>query len=227
MDHKIEVCGIQLNNQSSDETVRAVKQFFGRGRLYVVSYIYAELFKLLVQDEKLREAFLASSDLAVIGEKAVAEVLEEPCGLTEEELNTQAVANRILKYCAKNQKTVYWVGENENSYETFRAYADKHFTELQVVGAFAVGEEALVEIEEEMINDINRVTPDVILSKLPSPYQEQFVARQKMKLNSQVWLGLSSKANLSSEPVPASSKIKAMIDKTLLKRVVNANRPEE
>lgn len=227
MERKIEVCGIQLDNLSSDDTVRVIKGFFGRGRLYVVSYLYAELLKLLVQEESFREGVLASSDLTIIGEKAVAEVLEEPCKMTDEEISTQHVANRILQYCTKHQKTIYWVGETENSYETFRAYADKQYPQLQVVGAFATGRETLAEIEDEMINDINRVSPNVIISKLPSPYQEQFIVRHKMKLNAQVWMGLSSKANLSSEPVPASSKIKAMIDKTLLKRVVNANKSEE
>ena len=227
MEKKIEVCGIQLDNLSSDEAVRGIKGYFGRGRLHVVTYIYADLLKLLVQEEDFREAVIASTDMMLVGEKAVAEVLEEPCALTDEQLDLQDVANRILKYCTKDQKTVYWVGETENSYETFRAYADKQYTQLQVVGAFATGKEVVAEMEDEMINDINRVTPDLIISKLPSPYQEQFNTRHRRKLNAQVWMGLSSKANLSSEPVPTSSKIKAMIDKTLLKRMVNANRSEE
>lgn len=224
MERKIDVCGMQLDNLTADEALRTVKGYFGKGRIYVVTYIYAELLKQLVQEENLRQMVLDTTDLTVIGEKAVADVLEESCQLTEKEMATQAVANRILQYCTKHQKTVFWLGESEESYEVFRAYADKEFTQLRVVGAFAVGDERSVEVEDEVVNEINRVFPDVIVSKLPANYQEQFIARQKSKLNAQVWLGLSSKTMLTSEPLPTSSKIKAMIDKTILKRVVNANK---
>ncbi len=224
MERKIEVCGMQLDNLTADEALRTVKGYFGKGRIYVVMYIYAELLKQLVQEEDFRQTVLDTTDLTVIGEKAVADVLEEPCELTDEEMAGQAVANRILQYCTKHQKTVFWLGESEEFYEIFRAYADKEFTQLRVVGAFAVGDEKSIEIEDEVVNEINRVSPDVIVSKLPGGYQEQFIARQKSKLNAQVWLGLSSKTMLTSEPLPTSSKIKAMIDKTILRRVVNANK---
>ncbi len=227
MDRKIEVCGIQLDNLTSDEAVRAIKGYFGKGRLYVVSYIYGSLLKLLVQDEAFGKEMTAASDLALIGEKAVAEVLEETCGFTDEEMSGQAVANRILQYCAKHQRTIYWIGDTEKSYEIFRTYADREFPQLKVIGAFAAGDEESLELEDAVINDINRLSPDVILSKLSSPYQEQFIGRNKQKLNAQVWMGLSSKACLAKGEVPASSKIKAMIDKTLLRRAVNAGKLEE
>lgn len=224
MERKIDVCGMQLDNLSADEAVRAAKGYFGKGRIYTVTYVYADLLKQLVQDESLRQLVQDTTDLTVIGEKAVAEVLEETCMLTDEEMVSQAVANRILQYCTKHQKTVFWLGESEESYEMFRAYADKEFTELRVVGAFAVGDERSIETEDEVVNEINRVFPDVVVSKLPPIYQEQFIARQKSKLNAQIWLGLSAKTLLTSEPLPTSSKIKAMIDKTILRMVVNANK---
>ncbi len=224
MDRKTEVCGIQLDNLSLPEAMTSIEEFFGRGRLYTVDYVYAELLKLLVQEEELKNSVIAGTDLMLIGEKAVAQVLDVPCMMTEEELDRQQLANQFLQYCEQEQKTIYWIGETEESYEQFRAYADKVYPQMQVVGAFAVGEDLTSEMEEALINDINCLTPDVIVSKLPSPYQEQFISRQKMKLNAQVWLGISSKANLSVEAIPASSKIKALIDKTLLKRVVNANK---
>ena len=227
MDRRIQICGMQLDNLTVDEILSSVEDYFSKGRLYVISYIYAEFLKLLVQDEQLRETVIENADLILIGEKAVAEVLEEPCALTDAQLDQQHAANRILEYCAANGKTIYWIGESESAYETFRAYVDKQFAQLQVVGGFATGSGEDPEMEEEIVNDINRVSPDVILSKLPSPYQEQFVARQRLKVNGQVWLGLSDKTLLSNQTLPASSKIKAMIDKTLLRRAVNANKTEE
>lgn len=223
MQQKIEICGIELNNQTVEETVQTMESFFSKGRLFVVTYVYAELLKLIAQDEDLRRQVMQSADLILIAEKAVADVLETPCAMTEEEMKMQAVANALLAYCTEQEKTVYWVGETEKSYETFRAYVDKQFTKLQVEGAFATGGEIDIEDEDELINDINRIAPDVIISKLSSPYQEQFIARQKRKVNAQIWLGLSAKANLTSEPLPTSSKLKAMIDRTLLRRVVKAS----
>ena len=43
--------------------------------------------------------------------------------------------------------------------------------------------------EEEIINEINSLEPDCILSVLPSPKQEEFIKDNKSYINARVWMG--------------------------------------
>ena len=44
-------------------------------------------------------------------------------------------------------------------------------------------------LEESIINEINSVEPDCILSVLPYPAQESFISDAKALLNARVWIG--------------------------------------
>ena len=46
--------------------------------------------------------------------------------------------------------------------------------------------------EESVVNEINGTETDCILSVLASPYQEQFISRNKALLNAKIWLGCGS-----------------------------------
>lgn len=43
---------------------------------------------------------------------------------------------------------------------------------------------------EAVINDMNATTPDVIISVLPSPMQEQFLFEHRDKMNANIWYGI-------------------------------------
>ncbi len=45
------------------------------------------------------------------------------------------------------------------------------------------------EAEEEIINEVNGVETDCILSILPSPQQEEFIVKNSALLNARMWLG--------------------------------------
>ena len=223
MKNKIEVCGVMLDNLTVGEMMQALEESFGNGRLYSVQYIYSDLLRNAIEDEAVKEV-VESADMTVIGEPAVAEVFDS-CALTVDEIANYEFTKAMLRFLEQQGKTVYWLGESEQAYEVFRAYLDKHYAGLQTVGAFVT--DLRESGTEEIVNDINRVTPDVIFSRLSSPYQEQFFALSRPLMNAQVWFAMGSKMNISSQNATASSKIKAMIDKTILKRLAANQKKSE
>lgn len=223
MRNKIEVCGIRLDNLSVDEMLQTVQASFGNGKLFSIQYIYSEQLRLAVENQSMKQ-IIESADLTVIGEPPVAEVFEG-CVLTLDEISGFKFTEEILKLLEKQNRTVYWLGENERDYEMFRAYADKHCPGLRTVGAFVTDRNESG--TEQIVNDINRVMPDAILCRLSSPYQEELFAKSRPLLNAQLWFSMGSKMSLSSQHVTATSKIKAMIDKTILRRLAASQKKIE
>ncbi len=220
MDQTIEVCGVKLDNSNLENMVRQAEEAFRDDRLYVVDLVNGDLLKALASDESLQKK-MQRVDLAVVGDTAVADVLPDFYTLTNEAISQNVLLSRLFMDFVREQKSVYWLGTTEEQYEFFRVYIDKFYPGLMVAGAFAFDPEAGV--EETVINDINRVMPDVILSRLPVPYQEQFICEHGAKINGRLWIGISDKFRHAHSAEKPGSKIKAMIDKTILRRIVNSN----
>lgn len=224
MDNKIEVCGIRLDNLTIAQMLQRIQESFGNGRMFAVEYVYSELLRSAVEEEDIR-AIIEMADMTVIGEKNVMEVFEE-VAMTTEEIEGFEFTKQVLKLLENNRKTVYWLGESEQDYEVFRAYADRWVPELTIVGAFVT--DLNESGSEEIVNDINRLMPDAVIARLAFPYQEKFFEKNRPMMNTQLWLGMGSKMKLSSQNVTATSKIKSMIDKTILRRLAaNQKKLEE
>ena len=73
------------------------------------------------------------------------------------------------------------IQEEEYTYQTYFQFLTSN--QIQLLKAIA---------KEEIVNEINSASADVIFSILPSPLQEQFLTENKSKLDAKIWYGLSS-----------------------------------
>ena len=72
--------------------------------------------------------------------------------------------------------------------DSLKAELAEDYPKLIFAGEYAV--ETCVGDLEAVINDMNATTPDVIISVLPSPMQEQFLYEHRDKMNANIWYGI-------------------------------------
>ncbi len=72
--------------------------------------------------------------------------------------------------------------------DSLKAELTEDYPKLIFAGEYAV--ETCVGDLEAVINDMNATTPDVIISVLPSPMQEQFLYEHRDKMNANIWYGI-------------------------------------
>ena len=87
-------------------------------------------------------------------------------------------------------------------------YAFPHIY-LQFVGEAVISAQS--GSKEAVINMINGVEPDCILSGLSYPWQEKFIAESKALLNARVWFGCTFLLNQQKKEEKASGKFKYCI----------------
>ena len=67
---------------------------------------------------------------------------------------------------------------------------------------------------------MNATTPDVIISVLPSPMQEQFLADHREKMNANIWYGIGG-TPLHKKKHSVLDHVKSMIHRGKLKNSIN------
>ena len=103
------------------------------------------------------------------------------------EVTTSAFIKVFLKYMNKHNKKIFIIAPDQELLQNAKEKASGFCDESQI-GGMSVSE-LTGRSEEEIINEINSLEPDCILSVLPSPKQEEFIKDNKSYINARVWMG--------------------------------------
>lgn len=96
----------------------------------------------------------------------------------------------LMKRVERNHQTVFVIGDTTEHVEKTCAFLSEHFGKCEILEAEAF--ENCQGGTDAMVNEINALTPDMILSVLPSPDQEHFLMENCEKLSAGLWYGIGS-----------------------------------
>lgn len=125
----------------------------------------------------------------------------------------------FFKYLQRSRKKLFVLAEQEEDLalldEAIRPY---------MRGAVQAGRAVLSEgsvSKDSIINEINSVEPDCILSILPYPTQECFISDAKALLNARVWMGLGLSLLEESHRKKPVKKLRRFFLKRIFLRLVD------
>ena len=108
-------------------------------------------------------------------------------GLMTREVEISAFMRMFLKYMGKYEKKIFIIALNQEELDFAKERVSEYIDEDKVEGMSV--DELTGRSEFEIINEINALEPDCILSVLPSPKQEEFIRSNKAYINAGIWLG--------------------------------------
>ena len=220
MENKIDIFEIDIDALTAKDTLKRIVQFM---ESETVSTVEIETLELLVhgQDDPKRRENMQKMDLVLPGEKEILEASEKAAGLSEgasqlnghlmKELEKRVFLKMFFKYLQRTRKKVFLLAEQETDLllllEKLRSCAK---------GFLPAGQAVLPDggRKDSVINEINGVEPDCILSVLGYPDQENFISEAKALLNARVWIGCSLSLLQEDRKKKPAGKLK----KFLLKR---------
>ena len=186
MDRKINVFGIDITILTAKETMKLIMQYLEKETVNTIEIVTLAMLMKEKDDEIWREQ-VEKFDLVLPGEKTLFEASEECDRNLVKELENRTFLRMFLRYLCKNKKRLFLLADSTERLalmrEQLRSYAH---------GAVVAGHAILPAdggLEENVINEINGVEPDCILSALPSPRGEQFVVESGALLNARLWVG--------------------------------------
>ena len=186
---KIDIMGIQLDNYTVREAIRHVETYLSDNVLNTIESISMQMLLEAEQDEAVKEV-IDSLDLSIIGEKEILRAADVATMQSVKETAGSDFAVEFFKRIERNKKSLFILGDTDSRIEHAREDLMREFPKLEIVGEYAV--ENCVGNLEAVINDMNVMTPDVIMSILPTPMQEHFFLEHRDKMNANIWYGVGS-----------------------------------
>lgn len=216
MNNKINVLELELHNDTAKEAMQKVMEYMRTEPLNIVEFISSDSLLLSKDDEILRDN-ISQADLVLTIEKSFLEL----AGVTDrkrlQEAENGLLLKMILHYFHKNQSRVFLLAESEEDRTRLMEYFEQYYSGIHLVGTEIVSPDRAM--DDMILNSINGVEAECVISVLPSPLQETFVVRNRILLNTRVWLGLGKNVKLPMNPQEKKS-VRDFFVKLFLKREI-------
>ena len=216
---KLQLLGIELRDYSVKESMRFVGQYLNDAKLDTICFLSTDILLNAGEDANLK-LWLESMDLTI---PVSAEILHA-AGITNrsrlKEVENSVFYKEFVKRLSNEKRTMFILAETQNIMEVSVEYLEKYAPGIQVAGTY-IFEESTSDVDS-VINEINEAAPDIVLSRLSSPRQEQFVFENKNKINAKIWVALKdtfvAKENTKGLKF---EKLNKLIEKTIFRRMVS------
>lgn len=187
MERKIEVLGVKIDNIKAEQAVRMYREYLNNDCLNLIEVVSKDMLIKAGKSDELKD-WIEKLDMTIPSEKEILEAAEIKDPVRLEEVQHHRLLDLFFKEVIREHKSVFFLTETEEQLALFEAYMKKYYHNLRVAGNYVV--ENCWGDEDKIVNEINMLTPDVVLSVLGNPLQEQFINTHKHKLNAKIWLGI-------------------------------------
>ncbi len=186
MEEKFNVLGVELDCLSAKDAMLQAIQFLEDETLDTIGIVSMDML-LSGQDDRLWTEQLGQMKMLLPGEAEILEAGEIHDWIRLKEAGERTFLKMFMKYLQKQHKRVFLLAGSEGELRRVEEAVSRYNRGIRMTGHALLGQDGVQ--EEEVVNEINGTETDCILSVLPSPYQEEFILRNKALLNSRVWLG--------------------------------------
>lgn len=184
---KMQVLSVSLNDYTVREAMRKVEEYLQDGKVSTIAYISKRGVMDADENQQVKE-FIDKMDMMVCADADILRAANVETRNRIREIEENLFMEEFLKKMIRQKKAIYLLAQTDGELmqleDSLRSYQEN----LLIVGKFAL--EHLEADEEFVINEINILEPDVLISILPSIKRIEFYDSNYMKLNIKIWLML-------------------------------------
>lgn len=202
--NQINVLGIDLNNYSLKESLVLTEKYLQEGALNTILYIDAKMLIMAGQDEKYKE-YLSKCDMTIINDEGILQALPRINVKKIEDIRESKYTRILLKKLAYGHKRIELLADNAANLQALSDRLFNYRDDLNIVSKISM--DALKDSTEEMLNQINDVVPDVIISQMEETRQVVLMEESRSRMNCKLWIGLPQKTIILKEEETVRRKI--------------------
>ena len=212
MADSIEVMGVVLDCLTAKEAMLRAMQFMENDLVDTIEILSMKDLMNGREDTEWQD-LVNECGLVMPGEAEILKAADAGGGNVERETGNHIFIKLFLKYLQKNQKKIFLLAETEEDLLDTTEALRRYNRGVRLAGSGVVKPED--NRDESVVNEINGTETDCILSVLASPYQEQFISRNRALLNAKVWLGCGALFREGSRAHRPSGRVRHFFRKFL------------
>lgn len=217
---QIQLLGMTIPNYSLREELQLAQDALKDEKLQLFLTMSMQSLVRVSNSElpQLREC-VEHADLVVVEDPEILSIAGIHSSQRIHEAEDHVFFTELLKRLQRGQRQVYLVASKNAALLKIKEILSDQYEKLHVVGQYSI--EDYPDDLDRMINEINGAAPDVILSVMPTPQQEEFLVANRSKLLAKLWYGLGENYSLLMEKKGFGWRMKRLIHFGRFKMHVN------
>ncbi len=217
---QIQILGMTFPNYSLRDELQLAQEALRSERLCMfLTMSMQSLMKVSSSGSEEEKSFVEQADLIVVEDPEILSVAGITSNQRIREASDHLFFAELMKRLQRGQQQIYLVASKNAALEKIKEILGERYEKLHIVGQYSI--EEYPDDLDRMINEINSAAPDVILSVMPTPGQEEFLMKNRSKLLAKLWYGLGENYNLLLEKKGFGWKMKRLIHLGRFKMHVN------
>ena len=201
---KLNIFDVEIDCLTAKETMQRVMKYLETESASVVEILTLDML-VQEQDDTQWKEFLQKMDLVIPGDCEILKAAGGEDRTLLKEAENGSFLKMLFYYLHKNKKKVFLISPNEDILQRLVQDLQEYNSGIIIIGSGILPEDG--SREETVINDINGVEADCVLSVLPSPRQEVFINKSQALLNTRLWIGCGNFLQLRSGNTSKSGRI--------------------
>ncbi len=217
---QIQILGMTFPNYSLRDELQLAQEALRSERLCMfLTMSMQSLMKVSSSGSEEEKSFVEQADLIVVEDPEILSVAGITSNQRIREASDHLFFAELMKRLQRGQQQIYLVASKNAALEKIKEILGERYEKLHIVGQYSI--EEYPDDLDRMINEINSAAPDVILSVMPTPGQEEFLMKNRSKLLAKLWYGLGENYSLLLEKKGFGWKMKRLIHLGRFKMHVN------
>lgn len=182
MNTKINIMGLEISVIEYEYLKKLLNEYLADDYMNTIFMISTKMLQQANEDPEYKE-MLGKVDVLLPGEDTLLSMhhvdLLEMVGMVVDYTSFA----QLLKEMQDHTKTIYFLGRNEEEIAMITSFCNNNFPVLKILGSSCRDLEA---DSDSIINSINGVAPDILLSTIDSLTQGKWIVSNYMKLNAKL-----------------------------------------
>lgn len=184
---KFTILGITLYDYGAREALRNTDRFLGSGGLNTVAYISSAQIAQASRNEELKES-VEQLDMTLCTEPDLLEAAGIAARSRIREIDEKIYLRELLRKLYRNRNRVYLLADTQSELEMLEELIQEYQGNLYIQGRGAY--ELFDRRPERLVNELNDVVPDAVLSRMPWPEDITLMKEYGQYVNARLWVSL-------------------------------------
>lgn len=184
---KIRLLGMVIDNFTLHEELMQSEELYKKQELNIIRTISTKMLSMAAESQTIR-AGIRQADLLVVGDREILTAAGIYSAQRLREANEHGFMQEYLKLLSHSGRSAFLVAQNQQELEILKEFLQKTYEKQLIVGGYAL--DACSSDSDMMVNEINAAAPDVVLSVISSPQEDDFLLQEKVKISARVWYSL-------------------------------------
>jgi UDP-N-acetyl-D-mannosaminuronic acid transferase (WecB/TagA/CpsF family) len=215
---KVNILGLELNDHTKRESIDIARTFIDNGILDVIQYVDHDVLTKAGNDDELRK-WIESVGLIQWGSLDILETAGISGNGRQREVENREFFRELLHIIEHDHRPVFLLSDESEQIEYLRKTIRQMQPGIMIAGS--VQAEMDAEKIKSDINEINSVSPTIVIARMDVMKQFKWLRESNGMVNASIWIGMPSDMPLIIKNNWFIGGIKKSFKKMFFSRKVN------